>query len=55
MEKINLDLNINNPEKNKKSEEIQGMGEKASESFIGGGIKQWKNYMGIRSCIMLIL
>lgn len=40
MEKINLDLNINNPERTKKSEEIQGMGGKASESFIGGGIKQ---------------
>lgn len=36
MEKINLDLNIDNPEKTKKSEKVQEMGGKASESFTGG-------------------
>lgn len=31
MEKINLDLNMDNPERAKNSGKIQGMGEKASE------------------------
>lgn len=46
MEKINLDFNIDNPERTKKSEEIQGMGGKASESFIGGGNKAIEELYG---------
>lgn len=46
MEKINLDLNIDNPERMKKSEKIQGMGEKASESFIGVGNKAMEELYG---------